>query len=160
MTDSHDLRTAIPPIRVSTRRVWFSLAVNDAASPVGEAVNQPSDAARVARAIIGDEISECVLVLFLNARQRVTGYAEIARGKVNSAGFTPRDVLSPALLASAASIVIAHNHPSGDATPSRADRNATDELREAGELIGIALTDHIVVTAGDHFSFRENEGWE
>jgi DNA repair protein RadC len=149
-----------PTIRVSTRRVSFSFALNDAAPHVGQTVTAPAEAVRIARAVIGDEISECVLVIFLDARHRVSGYAEVARGTLNAARLQPRDVYSRALLAAACSIIIAHNHPSQDAAPSRADRHVTRVLRDAGALLGVALLDHIIVTATEHFSIREDERWD
>ena len=149
-----------PTIRVSTRRVSFSLALNDAAPHIGEPVTQSFEAVRIARAVIGDEINECVLAIFLDARHRVTGYAEVARGTLNAARLQPRDVFGAALLVAAGAVIVAHNHPSNDATPSHADRHVTRVLREAGALLGVALTDHLIVTADDHFSFAHDERWD
>ena len=167
MTTTRDLRTVAPTIIVSTRRVRFSLApltVNDAPAPIGSTVLHAHGAADVARAVIGSEITECLLAIFLDARQSVTGYSEIARGTLNASRFTPRDVFIPALHANAAGVVvaavtIAHNHPTGTPTPSRADRMATDALREAGRLIGLPLADHLIVTPDAVYSFRERDGW-
>jgi DNA repair protein RadC len=159
MSATPKLRTTAPTIRVSTRRVQFSLALNDAAPHIGKTVTTPAEAVHIARAVIGDEITECVLAIFLDARNRVSGYAEVARGTLNSARLQPRDVFGSALLGAAASVIAAHNHPSGEVSPSRADRHVTTVLREAGTLLGVPLTDHLIVTATDHFSFREHEGW-
>ena len=136
MTNTRDLRTVAPTITVSTRRVRFTLAplaVNDASAPIGTTVTSPPAAADVARAVIGSEITECLLVIFLDARYRVTGYSEVARGTLNAARFTPRDVLIPALHANAAAVIVAHNHPSGDATPSRADRTVDGGAPRGGQ---------------------------
>lgn len=163
MTSARDLRTVAPTISVSTRRVRFTLAplaVNDAAPPIGETVITPRMAADVARAVIGDDIAECVLAIFLDARNRVSGYTEIVRGTLNAARLTPRDVFTPALVVGAASVCVAHNHPSGDASPSNADRTVTAVLREAGRLLGLPLTDHLIVTASDVYSFRESGEWD
>ena len=116
-------------------------------------------AADVARTVTGSDISECLLAIFLDARNRVTGYSEIARGTLNASRFTPRDVLVPTLHANAAAVIVAHNHPSRDASPSRADRTATASLREAARMIGVSLVDHLIVTTDAVFSFREAEGW-
>ena len=81
-------------IRVSTRRVRFTLeplTVNDSAASVGATIITPSMAADVARGVIGSDITECILAIFLDARNRVSGYAEIARGTLNSARLAPRD---------------------------------------------------------------------
>lgn len=162
MTTTRNLRTVAPAINVSTRRVRLTLAplaVNDSPAPVGSTVTGPHTAAEVARAVIGSEIAECLLVIFLNARHRVTGYSEIARGTLNASRFTPRDVFVPALHANAAAVIVAHNHPTGEVTPSRADRTATASLREAARLIGLPLADHLIVTPDDVWSFRERDGW-
>jgi DNA repair protein RadC len=163
MTNTRDLRTVAPTIHVSTRRVRFTLAplaVNDAPAPMGETVSGPTMAADVARAVIGSDITECILAIFLDGRNRVSGYTEIARGTLNAARFAPRDVFIPALHANAAAVIVAHNHPTGDATPSRADRTVTVTLREAGRLLGLPLTDHLIVTPADVYSFRERGEWD
>jgi len=83
----------------------------------------------------------------------------VARGTLNAARLTPRDILVRALALNAASVAVAHNHPSGDETPSRADRQVTAVLRDACNLVGIPLLDHVIVTDTAHYSFRETEGW-
>jgi DNA repair protein RadC len=157
--DAVPLRSVLPPIQVSTRRVRLSLGVAETEPPVGADVAHARDASAVARAVIGTEITECVLVIFLNARNRVAGYSEVARGTANAARLTPRDVLIPALYANAPAIVLAHNHPSGDCLPSFADRQVTRTLREAAALIGVRLIDHLIVTPTDYHSFAAEDGW-
>ena len=153
-------RTMGTTVRVSTRRVSFSLAVNDVAPPIGEPVMEPSDEIRIARAVIGDQVTECVIAIFLDARQRVRRYSEIARGTLNAARLQPRDVFGAAMLFASGAVVLAHNHRSGQASPSSADREVTGVLRQAGALLGITLVDHLIVTATDHYSFREHERWD
>ena len=103
---------------------------------------------------------EQVWVLMLDARHRPIGCDTVAVGTLNSSRLTPRDVLAPVLRAGAAAFVVAHNHPSGDSSPSRADRVVTEALRSASALIGVPLLDHIIVCARRHHSFREVEGWD
>jgi len=103
---------------------------------------------------------EEVWVLLLDARHRPIAVETVAVGSVNSSRLTPRDVLAPALRAGASALVVAHNHPSGDASPSRADRLVTEALRSAATLVGIPVLDHIIVAARAHHSFREVEGWD
>lgn len=148
-------------IRVSTTRFRFQLVREvEAAYPARTEVSCARDVARIAQHVIGSEITECLLVFFLDARHVVTGYAEIARGTLNATRFTPRDVLTPALHSGACSLALSHNHPSGTATPSRADRLATQNLRQACDLIGLPLLDHVIVTAGGAYhSFCDAEGW-
>jgi DNA repair protein RadC len=103
---------------------------------------------------------EEVWVLLLDARHRPIAVETVAVGSVNSSRLTPRDVLAPALRAGASALVVAHNHPSGDASPSRADRLVTEALRSAATLVGIPVLDHIIVAARAHHSFREGESWD
>ena len=154
-------RSHMPSIGVRTRRVELTLGVADHThSPIGATVADARDAATVARAAIGSEITECVIVLFLDARNRVTGYSEVARGTVNAARLSPRDVLVPALYSGAPAIAVSHCHPSGDPSPSRADHTVTAVLRDAARIIGITLVDHIIVTPTAHWSFRHEERWD
>ena len=103
---------------------------------------------------------EQVWVLLLDARHRPISLETVVIGSVNSSRLTPRDVLAPALRAGSSALVVAHNHPSGDPSPSRADRLVTEALRSAAALIGIPMLDHIIVAARGHHSFREVEGWD
>jgi DNA repair protein RadC len=147
-------------IRVTTRRYSFQITREEAPSyPTGAEVTSPAAAITIARHLIGSEITEVIVAFFLDARHRLTGFAEIVRGTLNANRLTPRDVLTPALLANAAAVILVHNHPSGDASPSRADRVVTSAMRSACEMVGVSLLDHIVVSDGGHYSFREEEGW-
>jgi DNA repair protein RadC len=159
--ESTRTESPMPAVRVTTRRYSFSVVRDaDATYPNHAPVNSPREAVDIARHIIGEEITECILVLFVNARNRISGYTEVARGTINAARLQPRDVLVPALCANAAGLIVCHNHPSADATPSRADRVVTAALRNAAQIVGLPLLDHIIVTDTEHFSFRSDEGWE
>lgn len=94
-------------------------------------------------------------VMLLDAKHRVMRTAILSTGTVDASIVHPRDVYRVAALASAASIVVFHNHPSGDPTPSQDDRQVTTRLRQAGELMGIELADHVILGHGRYFSFRE-----
>jgi DNA repair protein RadC len=122
-------------------------------------VRTPSEAGEIARAVTGDDMTECVLVLYLDSAYRVTGYSEVARGSVNRAHLRVRDVFTRALLANAHTVVIAHNHPNGDPLPSANDRAMTLALRKAGRLLGLSVLDHLIVTPSRTFSIREDDGW-
>jgi DNA repair protein RadC len=148
-------------IRITTTRYSFQVVREaEPAYPAGATLGSPPDAVAIARHVIGSEIAEVLLVLLLDSRHRVTGFAEVARGTVNANRFSPRDVLIPALASNAAAVVVCHNHPSGDPSPSPADRRVTTALREACDIIGIRLLDHLIVTDTGHHSFREADGWE
>ena len=103
---------------------------------------------------------EEVAAVLLDARHRPMGVETIAVGSVNSSRLQPRDVFGPALRHGSVAVIIGHNHPSGDHTPSRSDRVVTAALRAAGEMLGVAVLDHIIVTRGGHYSFRDSERWE
>lgn len=98
------------------------------------------------------ERQEAVWVISLDCRHRPIGKRLVAIGALNQCGLYTREVFAPAIRARASSIIVVHNHPSGDASPSEADLQITRELIRAGELLGIPLVDHIVVGLGEHQS--------
>lgn len=103
------------------------------------------------------EPTEVFVALLLDAQHKIIGGAPvvISRGILNSTMVHPREVFRPAILAGAAAIIVAHNHPSGDPTPSPDDRNVTAELVKAGNLLDIPVHDHMVVGDGRYISFAE-----
>ena len=88
---------------------------------------------------------EVVILITLNTKNIVTGYFEVHRGTINTSLVHPREVFKRALLNNARYIIVAHNHPSGDPNPSKEDIQITERLKEAGNLLGINLLDHIIV---------------
>lgn len=94
-------------------------------------------------------------VLLLDARQRVLDARVLTRGTVNASPVHPRDVFREAALAGAASVVVFHNHPSGDPTPSGQDVALTRRLCEAGELMGVEVVDHVILGDAAYCSMRE-----
>lgn len=98
---------------------------------------------------------EHFVALFLNARSSVIAIDLISVGTVSASLVHPREVFKGAILFNACAVIVAHNHPSGDTSPSPEDREATRRLQKAGELLGIALLDHIIVGPNSHFSFKE-----
>jgi DNA repair protein RadC len=145
-------------IRITTRHYTFEV-VREVAAEYRPTVGSPPEAAAIARNVIGSELSEVVITLMLDARHRVMGYTEVSRGTVNASRLTPRDVFLPAIAANAAAVVVAHGHPSGVCTPSSSDHRVTRALREAGNLLGLHLLDHLIVTDAAHYSFRDQEAW-
>jgi DNA repair protein RadC len=103
---------------------------------------------------------EEVWVLTLDARHRPIHRETVAVGSINSSRLSPRDVLAPVLRRGASAFLVAHNHPSGDPAPSRADRVVTDALRSAAALVGVPMLDHIIIAARGQHSFREVDGWD
>lgn len=107
---------------------------------------------------LGVEPVEVFLVLLVNARNRVLGVYEAARGGLQAVYLTPRDVFAPALVANARAVLLVHNHPSGDPDFSKDDRALTARVQEAGKILGIELLDHLVV-AGDSYVSMAEIGW-
>lgn len=95
------------------------------------------------------------MALCLNARNELLAEVVVSLGSLSASIVHPREVFKPAMTCSAASIVIVHNHPSGDPTPSREDREVTRVLRDAGELLDIPLHDHVIIGADTYFSFKD-----
>lgn len=119
-------------------------------------VARPSDAAALLRTRLEPEPVEVVVVLLLNTKHRVIGLHEIGRGTLDACMVHPRDVFKVALLANASGVIVAHNHPSGDPTPSRDDFALCARLRQSAEILGVELLDFLIV--GDntrYFSFKE-----
>ena len=98
---------------------------------------------------------EVFILITLNTKNIVTGYFEVHRGTINSSLVHPREVFKRALLNNANSIMVAHNHPSGDPNPSKEDIQITERLKEAGNLLGINLLDHIIVGEDKYISLKE-----
>ncbi|MEK7571492.1 MAG: DNA repair protein RadC [Patescibacteria group bacterium] len=100
---------------------------------------------------------EHLVVFYLNARYELLQKEIVGIGSLNSLQITPKEIFSVALKTPCAFILVAHNHPSGDATPSDDDIVFTNRIQEAGEVMGIALLDHVIVSPADYFSFRDNK---
>ena len=111
--------------------------------------------------LLGSEMSvlaqEQLRVLLLNTRNQVMAQRIVYQGNVNSSIVRPAEVFRAAIIDSAPSIVIAHNHPSGDPTPSPEDVSITRELVAAGKLLGIDLLDHIVIAGSKFVSLKEKK---
>ena len=101
---------------------------------------------------------EIFMVLFLDNRHRLIKQEEVFLGTINSAEVHPREIIKSALYCNAAAIILAHNHPSGVAEPSIADKQITEKIKKSAELMEIRLLDHFVIGKGCYFSFCEN-GW-
>lgn len=102
-----------------------------------------------------DRRREYFLTLLLDGKNRIIREEQISEGSLNQSIVHPREVFSPAVKESAAAVILIHNHPSGDPAPSREDREITRRLKEAGEIMGIRVLDHIIIGDGAYFSFVE-----
>lgn len=114
------------------------------------------DIVAVMAPVLEPEVVEVCYALFLTTRTGLIRYHQISRGSISTTIVHPREVFQAALLANAACIVLCHNHPSSDPTPSPDDLVLTQRVRAAGELLGIELLDHIIIGRGGSFaSIRE-----
>lgn len=99
---------------------------------------------------------ECVWRIDLDSRRQVLGWEIVSIGTLSASLIHPREVFKGSLLNNAAGIALVHNHPSGDPSPSAEDREATRRVQRAGELLGVPLVDHLIITDAAYFSFRES----
>ncbi|KNF09462.1 hypothetical protein CLPU_3c02410 [Gottschalkia purinilytica] len=94
-------------------------------------------------------------VIMLDTKNKIIGIDDVSVGSLNSSIVHPREVFKEAVKRSSASMILTHNHPSGDPSPSKEDINVTKRLLECGQILGISILDHIVIGKNTYFSFRE-----
>jgi DNA repair protein RadC len=126
---------------------------------ISESIKEANYAAKIIRSLLRDNSREHFIGLYLNGAHEVIAYSVLGTGLANSCPVHPREVFQPAILSGAVAVLVAHNHPSGECTPSCADRTVTKSLKEAGDIIGIKLLDHIIVTDSNHYSILTEEGF-
>ena len=102
------------------------------------------------------ENQEIVIVLCLSSKGRLLGRRIISRGSINAAILDPREIYKEALSRRAASIILLHNHPSGDPSPSEEDIEITNRISQAGEMIGVPLLDHLIIGDRSYVSMRQS----
>lgn len=121
-------------------------------------ISSPSDVRDYIEQIfkLSNQAEEVMVMLVLDIKNNVIGAFEVSRGSLNSSIVHPREVFKRALLLNGASIILAHNHPSGDTTPSREDIEVTKRLVEGGDILGIGILDHLIIgDNGRYKSFKE-----
>ena len=120
-------------------------------------ISKPSDVAK----LVLDELrmlrQEVLILINLDTKNKVISKKEIFKGGLNSSLVHPREIFKEAVKDSAASIIICHNHPSGDPTPSRDDINITTRLKECGKMMGIELLDHLIIGDNRFISLKEKD---
>lgn len=154
-----DLR-AIPglgPAKRASLRAAFEIGRRWLALPLerGRALRGPIDVQRSLEPRLRGRARESFHVLLLDGRHRLLSVEEVSVGTLTASLVHPREVFREAIRGAAAAILLVHNHPSGDPTPSVEDRVVTRRLQDAGELIGIRVVDHVIVAEEGYFSFRE-----
>ncbi len=100
---------------------------------------------------------EHFIILMLNTKNFLLGIETVSIGSLNSSIVHPRELFKSAINKSAAAIILAHNHPSGDATPSREDIEVTKRIKSGGQLLGIDVIDHIIIGDNSYYSFKEEK---
>ncbi|MFO7818615.1 MAG: JAB domain-containing protein [Halanaerobacter sp.] len=122
-----------------------------------ERISSPSDAVAIAREFINDGRNdrECFVVICLSTKHQILGINLVSMGLLDRSMVTPSNVIKPALLSNSKAIICFHNHPSGYTDPSREDSKMTKRLRDACDLIGIDLLDHLIISSfsEDYYSF-------
>lgn len=157
------LDKGIGPAKAATLAAVFELGQRAAKETLSNC--EMSDPAHVYDYLAGElrfELQEHLIALLLDARHRLLRRVDLAKGTLTRVITHPRDVFRDAIRYNAASLLLVHNHPSGDPTPSKPDNELTDRLAKVGELIGIRLLDHVIIGAPSpartvpYYSFRNN----
>ena len=120
-------------------------------------IRGPDDVVALVGRALKREQREHFVVILLNARHEAMAVETVSIGSLNASIVHPREVFKPALLASAASVILVHSHPSGDPEPSEEDLSITKRLVEVGELLGIGVLDHVIVASRGIVSFRSRQ---
>lgn len=117
-------------------------------------IKSSDDVNKIIQSYLNGADREHFVIVLLNCKNGIIGINTVSVGDLSSSIVHPREVFKPAIVAGAASIILAHNHPSGDPTPSSNDLRVTDQLKEAGDLLGIEVLDHIVIGDGRYVSLK------
>jgi len=147
--DSAKATTLLAAFELSKR----ALEVDDSNLPI---ISTPKDVVAQLTELRQNK-KEHFVVLYLNARNQLVYKETISMGTLNANLVHPREVFEPALKYSAANIMVAHNHPSGDPKPSEDDLEITKRLAEAGKMMGVEVLDHVIVVKNSYFSFKDEK---
>lgn len=152
--------------RGAARRTAVLRAALELGRRAGATPLRPSEPVRDAAAVYAHVCGrlpqldrEVFLALLLDGRNRLQAEVRVSEGTLTSALVHPREVFAPAVRAGAAAIILVHNHPSGDPTPSAEDAALTERMRQVGEVVGIRVLDHVVVGQGRYVSLAEERRW-
>lgn len=151
----------IGEVKAITIKAGLEMGRRFAASSSGQMASVPirvsEDAARIYMPQMKNMRKETFRVALLNTKNRITKTVTISEGGLASAVVEPREVFNPAIRESASGVILLHNHPSGDPSPSDDDINLTRRLSAAGKLMNIKILDHIIIGDGRYYSFADNE---
>lgn len=133
----------------------LSKRIASAVARPGLSFNEPITIAKYYMEHLRHEEQEVLIVMLLDGRNHLLGEQTISKGTANSTLITPREVFLEAMKFHAVSVILVHNHPSGDPTPSEDDIKITDRVYRSGELLGVKLLDHLIIGDQKYMSFRE-----
>lgn len=119
-------------------------------------VRTPEQVLEYCKASLAGNADECLELIFLSVRNTVIGTEIVSQGSLDRVSVSPRKIVERALAAKAAALILVHNHPSGDPTPSMDDVVLTKEVARAAALLGITVHDHIIIGKGAHYSLKAN----
>ena len=119
-------------------------------------ISEPKDIVDLGKKFLDELDREELIVACLNAKNEVNSVNVVSIGSLNNSIVHPREVFKTAILSNAASIVMMHNHPSGDVTSSKEDKEITLRIKESGIILGIKLLDHIIIGNDTYYSFKEH----
>ena len=127
-------------------------------SYIAKKITSPAAVEAVGKGLLEleDKDIEEFWILHLSSRNTINALQMVSRGSLSESLAHPREVFKAALLNNSSSIILIHNHPSGDSNPSGNDKKTTERLVEAGKIIGIKVMDHVVIGKGNIYSFKEN----
>lgn len=148
---------------------WAKIARIRAVCELGRRIHQPALIDRPVISGVEEAVAEVrglanksrehLVALYLNARHELLSKEVVTIGSLNQNVVQPRDVFKPAFQWPCTYLIISHNHPSGDPTPSDADVSFTERIRQAGGLLGLQLLDHIIVATNGYYSFNQDGKW-
>jgi DNA repair protein RadC len=147
----------IGPAKAAELQAVFEIARRFQEQPLktGSRYSHPQDVYQHFRGRLADRKRELFIVLLLDSKNRLLREVQISEGSLTASIVHPREVFAVVVRESAAALLLVHNHPSGDPTPSREDREITTRLKEVGELMGVRVLDHIVIGAEGYVSFAD-----
>lgn len=123
---------------------------------LSDVMSNPSAVHEFSRACIGGKPVELFMIIFVNAKNEVTGYEIIGEGSIDNVAVYPRKIIKSAIERNASGLILVHNHPSGHPEPSESDRELTREIIAASGTLELRVLDHLIVTRNDYYSFMDS----
>lgn len=124
----------------------------------GASLSCSREAAKLGRAMLDGQDREAMIVVLLNGRNKPIGINTVSIGSLNMSVVHPREVFKPAIVGNASAIVLIHNHPSGDSSPSPEDIEITRRIQEGGRILGINVLDHVILGEDESYYSMRDEG--